>query len=156
MAYLLETIRSNYLKSYDGRMLARDSNEFLGGPKDLKRQIVDLSTVGGTAANFGYTNVIASGSSVTNAFTLQAPQPGVETVLMLQSTSTGCQQFALQSGAVVIGASLTTVGSTVITLLTQNAMARLLGISTDVYRLLNQDTSLVSSDSMGISFTTST
>jgi hypothetical protein len=155
MAYTLEQIRNTQTSLY-GRRLGIDTNDYLGGPKGMKLQIQDLTTLPGTAQNYGYTNVVASGSSVTNSYTMESPQPGVETVLMLQSTSTGGQQFSFKNGAIVIGASLTTLGSTMIQLLAQNAMARLLGLSTGVYRLLNMDTSLVSSDSMGLSFTTST
>lgn len=155
MAYSLETIRATQTSLY-GRRLGIDANDYLGGPKGLKLQIQDLTTVGGTAQNYGYANCLASGSSVTNSYTMESPQPGVEAVLTLQSTSTGGQQFSFKGGTVVIGASLTTAGSTVITLNTQNATARLLGLSTALYKLLNQDTSLVSSDSMGITFSTST
>lgn len=157
MARLLETIRNTILTSIHGRRVGLDKDDYLVGPKALAEQVEDISTTAATSASpYGITNVLTSGSSQTGRYTLQAPVPGVRKTFALQSTSTGTQQFELSGGAVILGGSLTTAGSTIFSLIRQNAVVNLVGISTAVWRIADIASSLVSSDSRGVLFSSST
>jgi outer membrane receptor protein involved in Fe transport len=157
MANLLEGIRNAIQTSIYGRRLGL-TNDFLAGVRGVIEPVEDLSTTAGTsAAPYGVTMVLTSGSSQVSLNSLQAPpSAGIRKVLRLQSTSTGTAQFQLSGPSIVVGASLTTLGATVISLVKQNATASLLSLSTSVWALMNPASSLPSSEGPGISFSTST
>lgn len=157
MANLLETIRNGIITSVRGRRLGLDHNDFLRGPKELQLQVEDItSTVATSASPYGVTNVLTSGSTQTGRHTLQAPIPGVRKMFCLQSTSSGTHQFECSGGALILGGSLTTAGSTILSLIRQNAVVNLIGISTALWRITDIASSLVSSDSRGVLFSSST
>src|SRR5690242_17261190 len=113
MAQSLETIRSSLLTSIFGRRLGLTSDEYVGGTKELKLAIEDISTtVPTTLLAYGITRILTSGSSQgpTQHF-LPAPVPGVEKTIIMVTTSTGSQQFlSTANGASIITA---TGGSTI-------------------------------------------
>lgn len=156
MASLLETLRNSINPSVYGRRLGLTPGDFLVGPKDIQVQVEDFTTTAAaTANNYGVTRVLVTGSSQTSQFTVALPQPGVRKSFILQSTSTGTQQFILGT-ALIFGASLTTVGSTMFSLVRQGASINLIGLTTALWGIMDIASSLVSSDSRGVIFTTST
>lgn len=157
MAYLIETLRSQMITSVHGRRLGLDKDDYAVGPKDLRRQVEDVQTTEGSSLSpYGLTRVLTSGSSQTAIHTLQAPVIGVQKRIFLQSTSTGCQIIRFSGSATVIGASLTTAGSTCINLLKQGANVTLEAVTSALWLLTGMQSSLVSSDHSFISFSTST
>jgi len=108
MAQSLETLRSTNITPIYGRRLGLQSDETLAGPKDIKLAIEDItSTVATTALAYGITRVLTSGSSQGPVqHNLPVPIPGVRKTILLQSTSTGSQQFgSTANGAAIISAS---------------------------------------------------
>jgi hypothetical protein len=157
MANLLESIRNSIQTSIYGRRLGL-TNDFLAGVRGTLDPIEDVqASAPSSAVPYGMTNILTSGSSQTGLFSLQAPpSAGIRKTLRLQSTSTGTQQFQLSGPSIVIGASLTTLGATVISLVKQNAIANLLSLSTSVWAFMGGASSLASSDGPGVIFSTST
>lgn len=156
MAKLLQSLRDSIITSVHGRRLGIDKDDCLVGPKDMAVQVEDISTTAATSASpYGITNVLTSGSTQTGRYTVQAPIVGVRKTFVLQSTSSGTMQFEF-TNATVLGGSLTTAGSTIISLIRQNAVVNLVGISTALWRIVDIASSLVSSDSRGVLFTSST
>lgn len=157
MAKLLETFRNSIIDSIKGRKIGLDVAGYLVGVPDVALHVEDFTTTAAASASpYGITNVLTTGSSQLSQYTLQAPVVGVTKFIVLQSTSTGHQQFLLSGGALVLGGSLTTAGSTMFALIRQNANITLVGLTTAIWRVMNQQSSLVSSDGQGILYTTST
>lgn len=157
MAYLIETLRSQMITSVHGRRLGLDKDDYLIGPKSLRKQVEDVQTTVATSLSaYGMTRMLTTGSSQCGVHTLQAPVIGVQKRIFLQSTSTGCQIVKFSGGALVIGASLTTAGSTCINLLQQGANVTLEAVSSALWLLTGMQSSLVSSEHSFISFSTST
>ena len=163
MAFTVEQIKNEMITSVHGRRLGLDSNAFLTGPKDLRKAVEDITTTAATtASNYGLTRVLTSGSSQTGSYTVEAPVIGTRKMFFQQSTSTGTMAFKFSGGASVMGASVGTAGSTVITLLGQGANACLEAVTTALWLLVNAAVgssaggAVPSSNSLGIQFTTST
>ena len=157
MAYSLNQLRSDRKTSVHGRRLGLDANDALVGPVGLRDVIEDIQTTAATSAlPYGMTRVLTTSSSMSQPYTLQAPIIGLKKRLFLQSTSTGGSVFRLSGSALVMGASLTTAGSTVIQLLKQGANVTLQAVSSVLWLALGMTSSLVSSDAFGVTFTTST
>lgn len=135
MALSLETIRSGIMTTIFGRRLGYDPNDFLHGPKGLRSVIEDFTTASSSALSYGLTRVLTTGSSITNSFTLQAPQPGIEKILSLVSTSTGGQQFTATNGTIYTASAGTS--SAVINLFAPGAVARLIGETTAIWRVVS-------------------
>ena len=108
MAQSLETLRSNNVTPIFGRRLGFQQDDTIAGPKELKLAIEDIqSTVPTTASAYGITRVLTSGSSQgpTQHF-LPAPIPGVRKSIVMDTTSTGSQQFlSTANGASILSAS---------------------------------------------------
>ena len=104
MAQSLEQIRSANLTSIYGRRLGLSSNDFLGGPKDIKKATQSIgsstnssaSSTGTAILNYGITSLAVAteaattGSSygtaeVGGVFALAAPEPGVEKLIYTAS-----------------------------------------------------------------------
>lgn len=168
MAYVLETLRSEKIVSIHGRRLALDADDFLIGPKGLRHPITEdiaglgsaatiaASGTGTTLANHGLTRIVSSAGSSANtgfAFTLQAPKPGVRKSIFQYGASTSAHVIGFSGSAVVVGGSLTSAGSTMISIFKQNASVELVGLTTAVWLQMNSHSSLVSSDHLGISYT---
>lgn len=157
MAYLIETLRRDGVRPVQGRYGKLDKDYFMVGPKDIRKQIEDVQTTAATSlSNHGLTRILTSGSTQTALYSLQAPVPGVTKKIWLQSTSTGCQLVAASGGAIFMGDSLTTVGSTVINFLKQGANVTLEAATTLLWLVTGGRSSLVSSDGLGYSYSTST
>ena len=168
MAFTLDTMRNNILTSIHGRRVGLDKDDFLLGHKGIRMPITeDVSGLGASAviagvgtgtsiANYGLTRVVSSAGSTANtgfAFTLQAPVAGARKIIYKYGASTSAHVFGLSGSAVVQGGSLTSAGSTMISMWRQNAMVELLGISTAIWLHLNSRTSgNASSDAIGISY----
>lgn len=108
MAQSNEAQRSLILTSIFGRRMGLDKDGYLVGPLALRVAVEDIqSTSPTTVLAYGITRVLTSGSSQgpTQHF-LPAPIPGVEKVIVLNSTSTGSQQFlSTANGAAIYSAS---------------------------------------------------
>jgi hypothetical protein len=159
MAQSLDTLRNSRVLSIHGRRLGIDKDEFLVGPKPLKMLVEDLTTAstGTTVANHGIARVRTSGSTQGPVqLILEAPAPGVEKLLVMDSSSTGSHQFlSTPNGASIKHSSLgTTVG--VVNLLAPGAVIRLVGVSTAAWLVASEGS--ISSTNLGKnhSFTTST
>lgn len=157
MAYSLQTLRSQKITSIHGRRLALDKDDFIVGPKDIRKQIEDdQSTAGSSFSPFGVTRILTTGSSQCGIYTLQAPVPGTRKRIVLTSSSTGCQLVKASGSALFYGCSVSTIGSTVINFLGRGAEVTLEAVSSIAWQLFGSMSSLVSSDHLNISFTTST
>ncbi len=155
MAQSLETLRSQNNTSIYGRRLGLTYDDYLVGPKDLKLAIEDIqTTVATTAAAYGITRVLTTGSSQGPVqHFLPAPIPGVEKVILLQSTSTGSQQFlSTANGAAIIAASDGTTKG-VVNLVGPGGSITLVGLTTALWGVKARDGSSAASLP---TFTTST
>ncbi len=154
MAQLLETLRNQGQTSVYGRRLGLDQYECMIGPKAFRVPIRDIqSTTPNTAVeNYGIINVLTSGSSQgPTQHTLSAPIPGVAVQIVMNTTSTGSQQFAAPSGVSILAASDGTTKATV-NMLGQGGVATLMGLSTSRYA----DVTPRSTGVINVSYTTST
>lgn len=160
MAQLQATLRRSLLTTiFGGRFgLLRNGSgdETIAGPADIQKQVLDISTtVPNTSVDpYGYVRVLTSGSSQgPTQHNLRAPLPGVELTLMLNSTSTGSQQF----GSTAAGASIfnATAGTTSgwINFVGPGGSATLVGLSTTVWGVKSMAGSTAASQP---TFTTST
>lgn len=157
MAYLLQTLRAQRQTSVHGRRLGIDKDDFLVGPKSIRHQVEDEQTTAATSfSNYGLTRILTTGSTQTGAYTLQAPVVGASKRIVLMSSSTGCMVVRASGSALFYGCSVSTAGSTVINLLGRGANVSLEAETSLAWRLMNSLSSLVSSDHLNISFTTST
>lgn len=157
MAFLLETLRAQRKTSVHGRRLGIDKDDYLVGPKDLRTQVEDEQTTAATSFSpYGVTRILTTGSTQTGVYTLQAPVVGARKRIFLVSSSTGCQIIRASGSALFYGASVSTAGSTCINLLKAGANVTLEAVSTLAWYIFGHQSSLVSSDSQGFSFTTST
>lgn len=159
MAQSLETLRSSKVKSIQGRELGIDKDGYLVGPPGMKRVIEDLATgtTGTDVLPHGIARVITSGSTQGPVQRrLAAPQPGVEKILMLDSSSTGSMQFlSTPNGASIIMSSAgTTVG--VINLLSPGACVRLVGLTTAKWYVVSEGGYNSTAFVKNVSYTTST
>lgn len=138
MALTLEALRSNIQDSIKGRKLGLNSAGYLQGPLALRSAIEDISsTTPTTTLAYGVTRILTSGSSQgpTQHF-LPAPVPGVEKIIVLNSTSTGSQQFlSTANGASIFSA---TDGATkgVINFVGPGGGIRLLGVTTAIWAVI--------------------
>lgn len=157
MAYLLETLRAQRKTSIHGRRLALDKDDYLVGPADLRTQVEDQQSTAGTSMPpNGITRILTTGSSQCGIYPLAAPVIGARKKIVLMSSSTGCQLVKASGSALFYGCSVSTVGSTVINFLGRGANVTLEAVSSIAWQLMGSLSSLVSSDHLNISFTTST
>lgn len=157
MAYSLTTLASQRITSIHGRKLGVDRDGYLVGPGSLRTQIEDQQSTAGTSmpAN-GVTRILTTGSSQCGIYTLAAPVIGVTKRIVLTSSSTGCQLVKASGSALFYGCSVSTIGSTVINFLGRGAEVTLHAVSSVAWQLFGSMSSLVSSDHLNLSFTTST
>jgi hypothetical protein len=136
MALSLEQLRNQGLTNIRGRRLGIDHKEFLVGPKALRQAIEDITTTAATSAiNYGVTRVLTSGSSQNGQYTLQSPTVGVRKTLVLNSSSTGTQQFTLTSA--VCWTSSGSSAAAVISLRGNGAVVELVGVTTGIWAMTN-------------------
>lgn len=157
MSYSITTLRSQRKTSIYGRRLGLDANDYLVGPLSVRTEIEDQASTAGTSMiPHGVTRILTSGSSQCGIYPLQAPVIGVTKRIVLQSSSTGCQLVKASGSALFYGCSVSTIGSTVINLLGRGAEVTLHAVSSIAWQMFGSMSSLVSSDHLNISFTTST
>lgn len=150
MALLNETLRSLILTSIFGRRLGLDSNDYLVGPKDMRNQVEDItSTVPTSVAAWGLTRILTSGSSQGPVqHTLPAPIPGLQKILVLNTTSTGSYQFlSTAAGASILAASDGTTKA-LVNLIGQGGAVTLEALTTAIWAVVGS--------AGGVSYTTST
>jgi hypothetical protein len=153
MAISLEQIRNATLTSIHGPRLGIDGKEYLVGVKSVRIAVEDISTTVATSAiNYGITRVLTSGSSQGGRNTLQAPVVGVLKTLVLNSTSTGGQQFTATSATIYTASAGTT--SAVVNLFAPGASVQLFGVTTDRWVVVGG--SLGTTTTPLVTFTTST
>lgn len=149
MATLREALRSLGLTTIFGRRLALDSNDYLVGPSDIRRQVEDLTTASSVAAAFGLSRVLTSGSSQGPVqYQLPAPVPGVQKKLALASTSTGSYQFLSTAAGAAILASSDGTTKALVNLIGPGGTVTLEALTTALWA--------VTAQTGGISYTTST
>jgi hypothetical protein len=150
MAQLLNTIRSNLLTGIFGRRLGIDPQEYLGGVKSLREQVVDLTSASSAQELPSYGTVVAriSGSITTAtqpAFTIGNPVPGVDLKLCYAQTSqaatAGSTALAFIRASTAFYIQSTDGSTGCVVLLTQGSAATLRGISTDAYMFIRHGTS---------------
>lgn len=157
MAYSLNTLRSQRITSIHGRRLGLDSNGYLVGPPGSRTQIDDQQSTAGTSMPpNGVTRILTSGSSQNGIYPLEAPVIGVTKRIFLASSSTGGQMVKPSGGALIYGCSVSTIGSTVVTLWGRGANVTLHAVSSLAWYMFGDLSSLVSTDHLNLSFTTST
>ena len=157
MAYTIQQLQKDRVRPMHGRNGALDKDNFIVGPKGMRMAIEDVQTTAATSfANHGLTRILTTGSSQLSEYTLQAPVIGSIKRIVMHSSSTGCQLVRASGSALFYGASVSTAGSTVINFLKAGGDVTLVAMSSVAWRMMGAFTSLVSSDALGISFTTST
>lgn len=113
MAQTADQLRRSLLTTIFGGRLGLTTDGYLAGPPDIKKRQVDIqSTVPTTVGPDGYVRNLTSGSSQgPTQHNLAAPVQGVELTIVLNSTSTGSQQYlSTPNGASIF---LATAGTTV-------------------------------------------
>lgn len=151
--------RSRMRTSIHGARLGLDDDGMLIGPPALKAEVRTISsTVPNTAVSaHGITRITVTGSSQgPTQHSLVAPIPGVEVTLMLNSTSTGSQQFgSTAAGAAILSASAgTTVGW--VNMLGPGGSITLVGLTTALWGVREMYDQSSTANVRNISFTTST
>lgn len=148
MALLLDTIRNSIVTSLHGRRWGLLANDFLGGQKDLKRVVTDMTSAStGTAIpNHGYVGITGS-SLLTSAqtFLLSAPEPGVGVTIANLNANTSAASpgstaltMIRPSTAFYIRSS---EGSTNTTInLTPGCAVTLAGLSSAIYQVVQRIT----------------
>ena len=142
-----------------GSRLALDDDNMLVGPPALK---ADVRTISSTVPStnvypHGNTRVTVSGSSQgPTQHTLAAPIPGVEMTIMLQSSSTGSQQFgSTANGASIFVASAGTTAGWV-NMLGPGGSITLVGLTTAVWGVKSMYDQSSTANVRNIAFSTST
>jgi hypothetical protein len=104
---LLESLRSKILTSLYGRRFGIDQSGTVVGHLATREAVEVLnSTAASSAAYYGTTVVLTSGSSQTQVNTLQAPPgAGIAKTIFQASTSTGTAQFTASGGAAFLTAT---------------------------------------------------
>lgn len=126
MAYSLEQLRNVILTSVRGRRLGLDHNDYLVGPKDIRKAITNATsdTTGTPLLNYGFHTVT---TTTNDTWTLAAPTVGAEVTLVTGSSSTGTHTITPTNATIistngVAGASIAMQGA--------GAHLKLVGIST--------------------------
>lgn len=157
MAYSLNTLRGQRKTSIHGRRLGLDANDYIVGPRDLRTLVEDQQSTAGTSMPpSGLTRILTTGSTQCGIYPLEAPVIGARKRIVLMSSSTGCQLVKASGSALFYGCSVSTIGSTVINLLGRGAEVTLEAVTSQAWQMFGSMSSLVSSDHLNISFTTST
>ena len=100
MAITLEGLRNVILTSIRGRRLGLDHNEYLVGPKDIRKSITNATsdTTGTALLNYGYHTIV---TTTNDTWTLASPTVGAEVFLMTGSSSTGTHTITPTNATIV-------------------------------------------------------
>lgn len=115
MALTGTTLKNQIVTTLFGRRIGLDSNDYLIGPKEHRKEIEDITTTNPTTASaYGVTRISGLGSTHGPVqHNLPAPVPGVEKTLIMNCTSTASQQFLSTPNGAAIYSSLGTTGGVV-------------------------------------------
>lgn len=155
MTQLLETLRNRIVTSLYGRRLGLDKDEFIQGPKALRKanQTLTSGTTGTAIPNYGITGFsVTSGSASTASsvgttevglsWAMDAPAEGVRKTLYIGGTTLSTAGVVVEfgTGVTAYGSSL---GSTFTGLRMDGtgAWATLEGVSTSKWLLVGMSTS---------------
>lgn len=155
MASLLETLRNSIQTSVFGRRLGLNPTEYLVGPRDLQRQVIDLSSASTATVipAFGIVHLLlttAATSAAGGGFILSTPVPGVSVKIVNDYTSTGAlgstaATLLRPSNAVAIQSSEGTTMTTIV--MSSQGMVELTGLSSAIYQITSRTlTSMVSAN----------
>ena len=137
MALSLTGLRNLIAYSIAGTRLGVDANDYLVGFTSIRTAVEDITTTAATSAlPYGLTRVLTSGSSQNGQYTLQSPVVGVRKTLVLNSSSTGTQQFTLTSA--ICWTSSGSSAAAVISLRGNGAVVELVGVTTGIWAMVNQ------------------
>lgn len=127
MAITLEALRSLSLTNIRGRRLGLDHNDFMVGPKDLRKAVSNATsdTTGTTLVNYGFHTVT---TTTNDTWKLNSPTPGVEVKLMTGSSSTGTHTITPTDATIV---SSNGVAGSSIAMQGAGAYLSLIGLTTD-------------------------
>lgn len=126
MAISIDTIRNLIVTSIHGRRLGLDVNNFLAGPKDLRKAVTNATSATTATAILNY-GVHTVATTTDDGWTLTDPLPGVEVTIGTATTSTGTH--AIVPAAATIISTNGTAGSS-ISMQGVGAFIKLMGIST--------------------------
>lgn len=158
MALSLTTIRNSILTSIHGRRLGLDKNDCLVGPRGVVLEIEDLTTAPTTLSNYGIARIPAGFTSTQGVVQhfLPVPIPGVEKIIINQSTSTGSQQFlSTANGASINISSLGSTGG-VVNIVGPGGRVHLVGLTTASWGVINEGAYTSTALAKAVTFTTST
>lgn len=130
MAQTLQNIRAKTRTSIHGRQLGLD-RDFLGGIKDHRKVVTDITTAGSVLPNHGFVTLSTTSSSV--AATLASPEPGVSVYIGMISVGTTASYIVTSASTAATFSSTAGLADTKITFTGPGASVGLMGISTAVW-----------------------
>ena len=135
MAQTLANIRAKTRTSIHGRQLGLD-RDFLGGVKDIRHVVTDVTTAGTVLPNHGFVTLSTTKSSV--AATIASPEPGVGVSICMIGAGTTNSYIVTSASTAATFTSTTGTGDTKITFTALGAHTQLMGISTAVWAVLTR------------------
>jgi len=152
MALSIEQLKNRIITSIHGRRIGFDENDYLVGPKDLRKNIVDYTSgsTGTTVLPYGVHSFQLTTLS-TQDFLLSNPVPGVAVTIVAQmSGATNLSSnwnlkrpstaFYIESSE---GSTLTTIN------MSSRSFVTLMGISTDRYQVISRTPATTGSTGIG-------
>jgi len=130
MAQTLQNIRAKTRTSIHGRQLGLD-RDFLGGIKDHRRVVTDVTTAGTVIPNHGFISLQTTKSSV--AATLASPEPGVSVWLGMATVGTTNSWIVTSASTAATFISTAGTADTKITFTGVGAQTQLMGVSTALW-----------------------
>jgi hypothetical protein len=134
VAISLTQLRNKILTSIHGRRLGLDNEEYIVGPRGMKRPVTAATsdTTGTTLPNNGYNSVV---TTTDDTWLLDPPAVGSEVTLMTGSSSTGVHTITFTNAVAystngIAGASVILTGS--------GAAMSLLGITTGIWQVTSR------------------
>jgi len=134
MAQTLQNIRAKTRTSIHGRQLGL-ADDFLGGVKDIRKVVTDVTTAGTVLPNHGF--ITLSSTLGTVAATLASPEPGVGVeIANISAEATGGWIITSASTAATFASSIG-LAKTKLTFLNLGGAVSLMGISTAIWVVMD-------------------
>ncbi len=130
MAQTLAQIRAKTRTSVHGRQLGLD-RDFLGGIKDHRRVVTDVSTAGTVLPNHGFITLTTTKSA--QAVTIASPEPGVGVSIAMLSAGTTNGFVITSASTAATFTSSAGIGDTKITMTDVGSNVQLMGVSTAIW-----------------------
>jgi hypothetical protein len=130
MAQTLAQIRAKTRTSIHGRQLGLD-RDFLGGIKDHRRVVTNITTAGSVLPNHGFVTLSTTASSV--AATLASPEPGVSVWIGMITAGTTNSFIVTSASTAATITSTAGTADTRVTFTGVGAQTQLMGVSTAVW-----------------------